>query len=1343
MKRLIGISCLLVLLVGSVFYGKVLASEPGDGQGDLVQAYGNLGTDQDSDMASSQRPGTPAASLGTATADGGSPGQIVGRTQRDELAHLHPGRMVDWRYTPNVHFASPGQYFPGTQDPAIGQWVEYTMFDPTYAPNGVFLSTVWVQPSPLTTGGWQPNLDVDETGHAILVCEEFDPSDPVGYSTVFWDWAGAGSYGTFAGDPLPQSLSIDPTEYISYPQIEYQEYEGKTIVHVLALEDSGDPTCDMDAITYWRQELDSARSYMSATWETMLVTDFAWSNQYDISTSRDYNGNVGIAWIEWPGWCNGAGSMDGVLHFMESSNGGMDWGPDTEITDLEMEYLPWVDIAGLYDTDGYLHLVFSARPSGADDPSRVLHWSNWSSGPYGGGDISVVTHVEGSDFLCGRGEDYVANTAMPMISQCDYRLYVTWTQYGWAELGDSVDCADEYFTNDSGTSRYNADIYMSVSSFVDGHYWDYPRNLTNSHTPGCDGTEGNNCDHDSYGSMSRYGMNTSSMGTTYWSAASAAFDVRDELDNSYPDYGRYIDFQYINDLFPDPAEHTDDQYESVWTYNPIKWFRIPCVPPVLASQIYLAQDHLSHPGYWVHNGEITVEDILIENFGNVPLEVLSIVEQVDQPWLTVLTGTPFSINEADSDLFQFEIDASSFSGGTTTELVAELVITSDDPNHPEVSFFINTIAADTVVQVQWDTVSTAISKTAYGPGLTVASNGNAGNNGVGDVNLDFAGFLDCDPSLNVYLNDLTPIIMMDEYEYSWQPQWSIDRAESYNFQPVVGDNEPGRYDQDGFEMYYTGTFVSSDSTVALEKYFVAPSDDSPYIIERWDIYSYDGYTTHNNVRLGEWINWDIPTGNNSNEGWAGVTSGGVTYVYQQGEIDPMADPLPCLEENWRLGGSGLLGYYTTAEYTECPDMSTNHEDLWGGFVLSSADLQASGTRFAFDSDSVWSFLSRNDLDANNSEPGDKQSLLSFGEFDISPYDTLHIWTVHASVYDGDEYDLEYLMDEARAWYLDNRCDVGFGSSCACGDINCDGNVGLSDITKLIDILYVNPVPVPYPEAAEMDGCPGIDLGDVWALIYEVYITHLPGICVGDYNCDHEVPGDSIDLVAAFWPHDHVEYEGNNRLELDMWVRNTMHVSGVQMTCTWDNPKLSFDSAVTAHTIDTGFYRPGELFGYVDATGDNPSQSFQFVGFSTSGGLDSLGNSKWLWAKFYFTVDNWDVSDVINIELSNLKMIDTLPGGEFLQWVPHWSGDLVIRDGLEQCCGIYAGGTAGNTNCSYDGKITLSDITRLIDKVYISEGLLLCCRDNGELNNPAYIGLSDITRLIDFIYVSKIPPRLCD
>lgn len=76
-----------------------------------------------------------------------------------------------------------------------------------------------------------------------------------------------------------------------------------------------------------------------------------------------------------------------------------------------------------------------------------------------------------------------------------------------------------------------------------------------------------------------------------------------------------------------------------------------------------------------------------------------------------------------------------------------------------------------------------------------------------------------------------------------------------------------------------------------------------------------------------------------------------------------------------------------------------------------------------------------------------------------------------------------------------------------------------------------------------------------------------------------------------------------------------------------------------------------------------------------------------------------------------------------------------------CCGRYTGGYTGNVDCDPEGKINLADITRLIDRIYLSKKPL-CCEDNGDVNADCKLNLADITLLIDHIYLSKSPLALC-
>lgn len=70
------------------------------------------------------------------------------------------------------------------------------------------------------------------------------------------------------------------------------------------------------------------------------------------------------------------------------------------------------------------------------------------------------------------------------------------------------------------------------------------------------------------------------------------------------------------------------------------------------------------------------------------------------------------------------------------------------------------------------------------------------------------------------------------------------------------------------------------------------------------------------------------------------------------------------------------------------------------------------------------------------------------------------------------------------------------------------------------------------------------------------------------------------------------------------------------------------------------------------------------------------------------------------------------------------------------------GVTGNTDCSPDEAPDISDITRLIDFLYLSHNPL-CCLEEADVDaGGGDPDISDITRLIDFLYLSHIPLPDC-
>jgi hypothetical protein len=111
---------------------------------------------------------------------------------------------------------------------------------------------------------------------------------------------------------------------------------------------------------------------------------------------------------------------------------------------------------------------------------------------------------------------------------------------------------------------------------------------------------------------------------------------------------------------------------------------------------------------------------------------------------------------------------------------------------------------------------------------------------------------------------------------------------------------------------------------------------------------------------------------------------------------------------------------------------------------------------------------------------------------------------------------------------------------------------------------------------------------------------------------------------------------------------------------------------------------------------------------------------------------WDDITVLPVDVTNNVICGTPPTlSPFI--VGFW------------CCGRFLPMPyTGNVDCSSDGKRNLADITRLIDRVYISKNEL-CCEENGNVDGDAEgkKNLADITRLIDHVYISKAETAACE
>ena len=113
------------------------------------------------------------------------------------------------------------------------------------------------------------------------------------------------------------------------------------------------------------------------------------------------------------------------------------------------------------------------------------------------------------------------------------------------------------------------------------------------------------------------------------------------------------------------------------------------------------------------------------------------------------------------------------------------------------------------------------------------------------------------------------------------------------------------------------------------------------------------------------------------------------------------------------------------------------------------------------------------------------------------------------------------------------------------------------------------------------------------------------------------------------------------------------------------------------------------------------------------------------------------SNGTNAEIENYVTLDM--GAHVVHVRDEWgnkNGNYGLT--LVGCCE----GSTGDIDCSGEEIPSMTDITRLVDYLYISH-LPLCCKAEADVNGTGgEPDITDITRLIDFLYITHDPLAFC-
>lgn len=1057
-----------------------------------------------------------------------SPGLQVGTTTYDLQHYGRMNRQVDWRGSQSVHFAwtVQSQYaLYGDCGTAYEAWdAEAGLLVFTGAPNG----GCDIHPRLGIYNNYSAfcGLDVAGDGRVVLANHH---STGLGLMTTIWpDYLPLGCFFSPYRSRLPDNVA----EYGTYtdcqfvwPSMEWQVVGSDTVIHVVAHE-AGEPD-GPHMMHYFRL----VGGLGGGSWDyPPVIIDTVPAISGTVVASR-VSSKVAVVWLANPG--NYPGDPESVdrgfqrindIYAMTSTNMGVNWYPKFNITQWDSTQPGWVaqaDLSALITTDDVLHIIWNARETEPDPSgglgyyphfygSRLFHWDEYST------EIRTVKDANWDppfdEDWCHGGEWNEMSIVKMQLSECDGKLYALFVQFNDIVNGIADDCHERAFSRHETSGTANGELYLAVSA-NGGYNWDMARNLTNSYTSHCDSAPSLGgtleCDADMWPSMSRFGMYV----TTGDFTGVPVVDPSGSYADNY-----FLDVFYVNDKHPGAAMCD----AGVWSTNPLKWFRLPCVEPVPNPYLLMIPNAIDLPT-WTKPGQPTLVDVRLENVGNAPLSIAStdIVELTGPSGWLEYVPEPVYISETSPNYMILTVDINY--GGIVTEsgvlLEGMLILTSDSHTSPD-TLPVRAIVVDSLQFPEYASIRTQCKP------LYISNTGQIGDNGAYDESAHDWGnlqmFDDCDITDNgtggdddiaCYLYEAAPFIaringdgdtLLDTYF------GTADWLHNNGFLPTEGLTVDSTTYSD-YQYAHTGRFVTRDSAIGLESEYFAPTDynDCGFIVQKLMLYNLSGEDL-TNLYIGEVMDWDIPSDSGVENGSDFDVTRQAMYMYgAEYGPDGIANN-DCIFADDRLGGFAYYAGARIPHYDPDPLGTDSFPTVRGIWTAMNADWLHSGR---FDEGDLYrrlhGFSGFESWESTN--PGMEDSLYQdlhmvsvFAYTNLEVGDTLIFVKIYATSSDG-LYDLESSFDGAQNWIetqgvftwppIGGDCCEAWGFP---GDANKDGYVNVLDVITSINYLYKGGPDLTdgCPELMDADGSGEIDVRDAGYLIRYIFLSGPDPVCPG-------------------------------------------------------------------------------------------------------------------------------------------------------------------------------------------------------------------------------------------------------
>ena len=297
--------------------------------------------------------------------------------------------------------------------------------------------------------------------------------------------------------------------------------------------------------------------------------------------------------------------------------------------------------------------------------------------------------------------------------------------------------------------------------------------------------------------------------------------------------------------------------------------------------------------------------------------------------------------------------------------------------------------------------------------------------------------------------------------------------------------------------------------------------------------------------------------------------------------------------------------------------------------------------------------------------------------------------------------------------------VGQTFTQVCGDANCSGTYDISDLLKMTNYFYLTHDPIPCPDNADVDGLPFITNADLIFMTNKQYLTSEELNCPSPLDTTPPV----YDVILSFF--DNIVPANSSNWSVRIWEKNLDSIQTVAIPFSFSCPGVN----LTLNSIDFSGTRYSDPHSIIDNTSDKG-----LIYNNTLTPLIQRGQG--LIATLNFSLppqaeDKEILLDTSTYIPSQHLIYTNIQDNKSYAFIP----ELYVGP----CCIGYT----GNVDCSYYEEPDISDITRLIDYLYISNDPL-CCFEEADANGSGGEDpdISDITRIIDYLYLTHDPLPNC-